>query len=105
MLVQIGLFSIIRVDANMHRSRRADLRIKSSDLLPKKGLVCLSLHPLQAGTFITLYSGHLLTTSQVRARRQKRAEEHPEWGNYTLSLRENGRSLGFVDATEIGDIG
>ena len=38
-------------------------------------------------------------------RRHARKQAHPGWGYYMLSLRENGKILGVVDATQTGDIG
>lgn len=41
----------------------------------------------------------------AQARRSERLQEHPEWGNYILTLKENDKVWGRVDATRSGNVG
>jgi histone-lysine N-methyltransferase SETMAR len=71
----------------------------------EKGFFCAATRPLQKGAFVSLYAGELLSKRTSNERRGKRKLEHPDWGNYILALKENGKTLGMVDATQTGNIG
>jgi histone-lysine N-methyltransferase SETMAR len=70
-----------------------------------KGFGCYTTTALDKGVFVSLYAGQLISSDEVLKRRRIRKQAHPRWGNYILTLMENDKVLGYVDATEVGDVG
>lgn len=70
----------------------------------QKGFACRTLEPAEAGSFVALYAGELISGKTAQRRRTKRQQKHPSWGNYILALRENDKVWGRVDATRTGNV-
>ncbi len=74
----------------------------------EKGLALYTAEAAGQGAFLCLYAGELLNSAAAKQRWEARkAGVHglEGRGNYILSLRENGKVIGHVDATHKANLG